>query len=373
MRRSIWKKLGYFFFLVLFTFLILEIILRIYNPFPFRVKYDKIVLPVNQELVINNTINEKLDKKIVNRRNALGFRGPEKPANLDRVLSIVTVGGSSTECHFLSEGKTWPDQLSARLKKKFDPFWLNNAGFDGHSTFGHQILLNDYLVKLRPRFIIFLVGNNEIENDAPSFHDKLNIKGAYPDLKHFIFNNSEVLTLGLNIVRGWRARKVNNTTDRPLQLKGFQPRTFTADEEAKRLKAQDPYLAKYKQRLTALIDTCKSHGIIPIVLTQPNLIGDGIDSVTGADLGKVPVGDEFNGRLLWLVLSRYNQVTINTCREKQTHVIDMASLLPKSSLYFYDNVHYTNEGAAKFAAILSIELEGILASRFPEFYLPLKY
>lgn len=362
------KKLAYILFLLVFTFVILEIILRIYNPFPFTVRYNKIVLPVNQELKIRNSINEKLDTLIINKRNSLGFRGPEKRDDLASTLSIITVGGSSTECHFLTEGKTWPDQLAIRLQRRFQPLWLNNAGFDGHSTFGHSVLVNDYLTRLKPKVAIFLVGNNEIENDQPLFHDKLNIKGSFPGWKHYIAQNSEVISLGLNILRGWRARKVNNTTDRAMEMRNYQPRTFTPEQEEARMKAQEPYLVKYKARLEALIDTCRRYGIYPVVLTQPNLIGEGKDSATGADLETIPVGSEFNGRLLWKVLSLYNDVTKLVCTEKKVDVVDMAQLMPKSSLYFYDNVHYTNEGAERFAEILSAELERILASRFPDHY-----
>lgn len=363
-----WKKLGYILYLFIVTFIALEIILRIYNPFPFTVKYNKIVLPVNQELTIRNSINEKLDREITNKRNSLGFRGPEKPPNFDSTLTIITVGGSSTECHFLSEGKTWPDQLAARLDNSFHPFWLNNAGFDGHSTFGHQVLLNDYLTDLKPKVLIFLVGNNEIENDQPLPHDKQNIRGEYPGLKHFLFNNSEVLSLGLNLVRGWRARKVNNTTDRPMDLKTYEPRVISEKKEKEILSRQAPFLENFRRRIGSIIDTCKAHGILPIFLTQPSLMGDVKDSLTGADLGKVPIGDEYNGSLLWKVLSQYNQITIATCTQKQVPVIDLASMLPKSSLYFYDNVHYTNEGAAKIAKILTPELESLLSARFPGRY-----
>ena len=90
----------YLFFIV---FVSLEIILRIYNPFHFRLKGDKIILPVNQVEVIRNEINPRLDKIIINKRNSLGFRGPEKPREFEKALSIITVGGSTTECHFLSD------------------------------------------------------------------------------------------------------------------------------------------------------------------------------------------------------------------------------------------------------------------------------
>src|SRR5882724_299428 len=97
------KKILYILYLFFIVFFALEIILRIYNPFHFRIKGDRLLLPVNERLVIRNTINLSLDPEIVNTRNSLGFRGPEKPAGFDSVLSIITVGGSTTECHFLSD------------------------------------------------------------------------------------------------------------------------------------------------------------------------------------------------------------------------------------------------------------------------------
>ena len=44
-------------------------------------------------------------------------------------------------------------------------------------------------------------------------------------------------------------------------------------------------------------------------------------------------------------------------------VIDLAREFPKNSAYYYDWIHYTNEGAARVADILSRELEGYLTSR----------
>src|ERR1700744_4755728 len=73
------KRLGYIIYLFVAVFLLLEVALRIYNPFHLRLKGDKIILPVNQKLIITNHINPKLDSVIVDTRNSLGFRGPELP------------------------------------------------------------------------------------------------------------------------------------------------------------------------------------------------------------------------------------------------------------------------------------------------------
>ncbi|MBD0332452.1 MAG: SGNH/GDSL hydrolase family protein [Chitinophagaceae bacterium] len=368
MKSKVRKQLLYSLYLFFITFLALEIILRIYNPFHFRLKYDNLILPVNQKVVITNSINDKLDRQIINTRNSLGFRGPNKPKNFDGALSLITVGGSTTECKFLSEGKTWPDQLEKHLKLKFKNLWLNNAGIDGHSTFGHQVLLNDYLIKLRPKVILFLVGINDVENDQPTFHDKLNMKDAYSDLKHFIFTNSEVLSLVLNLVRGWRSQKLNNTTQKKLTLNPKNVLDLPDSLISARLKQQNKYLPNYKRRVEQLIDTCTKYKILPVFITQPNLLGYGIESTTKTDLARFRLGD-MNGKLLWQMLSVYNQITIKTCNEKSVPVIDLATLMPKRSVYFYDHSHFTNQGAEKVAEILSVELEKILRGKFPAYYL----
>lgn len=156
--RKFFKRIIYIFFLLAVTLVGLEIILRFYNPFQFRLRGDQIILPVNIHLTIRNSINPKLDSVIQNNRNELGFRGPSRPADFASKLSIIAVGGSTTECHFNSDDKTWPALLGSKLNNNFNHIWLNNAGLDGHSTFGHQVLLQDHLVKVHPKVILFLTG-----------------------------------------------------------------------------------------------------------------------------------------------------------------------------------------------------------------------
>src|SRR4030065_211168 len=86
---------------------ICEIILRVYNPLGFRIKGDKIILPVNKKEIIYHDGSGKLDRVVVHQRNSLGFRGPEPPADFSRDLTIVTVGGSTTECFDLAADQTW--------------------------------------------------------------------------------------------------------------------------------------------------------------------------------------------------------------------------------------------------------------------------
>lgn len=357
---KVWKRILYCLYLFFIVFVLLEIVLRIYNPLQLRIKGDKIILPVNQVITIKNSINPRLDPVIVNKRNSIGLRGPEPPANFDSVLSVVTVGGSTTECFFLNDDSTWPARLGKLLSKDLNNVWVNNAGLSGHSTFGHQVLLDDHLLKIKPKVILFLTGINDVENDGPSFHDKLNTKGAYPDFVHYIYNNSEVLNVVVNLFRGLRAQKINNTTDEwrpPMQNHELNIDPAKAREE---LEKQKKYLNNYGKRIEALADTCINHGILPVFITQPWLYGEGIDSVTHVDLSSYNTGNGRNGRLYWDILQLYNQEVKTICGKKQIPVIDLASKMPKNSLYYYDGTHYTNEGAGKIAHLVAEDLLRIL-------------
>jgi hypothetical protein len=138
--------------------------LRFY-PLRSTVKGDRIVLPVNKQYVSKNDKIPKLDRIIVHTKNSLGFRGKEPPQEFSKYLTLLTIGGSTTECQYLSDGKTWTDILGQKLEKDLDRLWINNAGLDGHSTFGHTVLVTDYISKLKPKVALFLVGINDVGRD----------------------------------------------------------------------------------------------------------------------------------------------------------------------------------------------------------------
>jgi len=96
---------------------LLEVMLRFSNPFQTRIKGDRIILSKNKTVRIKNNIVKRLDPVITVTLNSLGFRGAEPPADFGRYLTIITIGGSTTYCWMLSDGKPWPAELGNRLGK----------------------------------------------------------------------------------------------------------------------------------------------------------------------------------------------------------------------------------------------------------------
>jgi lysophospholipase L1-like esterase len=353
--------------------LLLEFLLHFYNPFQARIKGNRIVLLTNKQYHIRNDIIPSLDPVVNESRNSLGFRGPNPPPDLADKLSIISVGGSTTQCFFLSDGKTWTDRLGDRLDRSFRDVWVNNAGLDGHSTYGHVVLMEDHVAKLHPKVVLFLIGANDVGRDPDMEFDAENIKGAISFHSPTAFIKSlspysEVASLIANLYRSLNAYKeglIHQKID--LSKQGYLDVSPEAQEQYVAQGASEHYLHGFEERVRKLIEISQSNGIQPVLLTQPLLVGAGIDDVTQVDLARVIASPGHNGKMAWDLQEKYNDVTRRVGQEKGLLVVDVARELPKTSRYFYDFIHYTNAGADAIAGIIYQQLCPQLTTRFQSY------
>jgi lysophospholipase L1-like esterase len=356
---------------VVAAILILEVVLRFYNPLQARIKGNRIVLTTNKTYHIKNDIIKGLDPEVTVTRNSLGFRGPEPPAHPEDYLTIVTIGGSTTQCFFLSDEQTWTVKLGKNLERSFNPVWINNAGLDGHSTRGHLALLEDFILPLHPKLAVFLVGANDVASNSMGEWNAENVKSGllFDSPKAFVKSlsaYSEVVALLLNGYRSYAAYKAG-LTHQEVDLTHAEYLDVSEEEQKKyfHTAANEAYLTGYYQRLTEITKLCRRAGIEPVLVTQPLLVGVGKDNLTGVDLTRVASGPGRTGKMWWDVLEAYNDVTRRVGKETDTLVIDLAREMPKSSRYFYDFVHFTPDGAQVVADILDRSLCPALRAKFP--------
>jgi lysophospholipase L1-like esterase len=357
LKNSLLVLLGLFFSLIL-----LEFALRISPPFEMRFKPDRIVLPVNKRYIIDNAekFPTKLPKTTVHTKNSLGFRGAPPPANFADYLTILTIGGSTTECFYLSDGKTWTDLLGQHLARDFPKVWINNAGLDGATTYRHLILMEDYVVHLKPKLVLFLVGINDVGVGNLNYRPRAGLGGWIRSLT----NKSEVYSLGVNLYRYLLAQR-RGLLHREVDLKkqGTVEVPVEIQQETLR-KYRQEFLPYYRARLEKLIRVSRVNGIEPVFITQPTLYGPGIDPATGVDLGKIRLGGNLNGALMFAVMELYNDTLRRVGAEEQVQVIDLARQMPRSSVYYYDFLHFTESGARKVAEIIYRDLKPFLTEQF---------
>jgi lysophospholipase L1-like esterase len=367
---------------ILLGLMLVEIGLRIYNPFPFRVRGGRIVLPVHRRYTFHNNGAAKLEPVTHHTKNSLGFRGPDPPSDFARRLTLITIGGSTTECLFLSDGKTWTDVLARALARDRADVWVNNAGLDGHSTYGHLVLLRDFIVRIRPKVAVFLIGVNDVGlagvNDydaslAPSWvpwRERWNPYEAAlgihrtPWRAEWVFLTTHVELAGVieNFRRVARAREAG-FTHQEINLTALA--TLAPDAayaEATLARLAEP-LRAYEGRVAAIVELCRASGIEPVLITQPALFGDAVDPVTGVNLATVQVRTGMNGSLSWRVQEHYNDVTRRVAREQQVLLVDAAGEMPKDSRLFYDFIHLTNDGAARLGDLVAARVGPFVKAR----------
>jgi lysophospholipase L1-like esterase len=345
---------------------LLEICLRVYNPFPFRVRGDRIILPAGQSYTFHNAGARKLDPVVHHTKNSLGFRGPEPPRDWPSRLAVVTIGGSTTECLFLSDGKTWTDQFARRLGAVRPDAWVNNAGLDGQSTFGHLILVRDVMATLRPNYALFLIGVNDVAQDRANSYDTALAPPARSALHAAwiaIADHIELAGVVQNLLRARRARdagfghsEIDPRTERTLVIDEAK---MAAEVERHRKN----YVAAFADRVASLVALCRTSHITPVLITQPALFGEAMDPATGVDLRTLQSSGGANGLLDWRLLDLYNDVTRRVGREAGVLVIDLAHELPKDSRLFYDYVHFTNDGAVRVGDIVFTRFAAFLSRR----------
>lgn len=364
-KPTFWSNVKALFFGMLVSLVLLEVCLRIFHPIPFRIKHGKIVLPAYQKVVHNNLQSNKLEHVISYSRNSMGLRGEEMPQDAGKWIKIITIGGSTTECSYNSDSLTWPELLKGNLRKTVAPnIWVNNAGLDGTSTFGHILLLKEHIVSLHPDYVIFLTGVNDMEEKAMGGFDKYNSDEwdtrSIKDFLRSLVRKTETGALIENLYRS-RVAYRQGLTHREVDYAKTNRIIIDNNTIQKEVHAQTEYLGAYQKRILTLDSICKANNIKALFLTQPSLFASFTDPVTRIDFATLEIAKGRNAFLQGKILQCYNNVVLGLRNEGRINAIDLASAVPKDSRYFYDYTHYTSVGTKVVAQIVSDSLQNVIA------------
>ena len=284
------------------------------------------------------------------------FGDPTHRAIFDSRLTLVAVG------------RSWPEVLAGELEASLDELWVNNAGLDGHSTYGHSMLMEQMLDDLRPK--VFLIGINDVGRAARKGREHAREQPFHVRLAR----HSALAATAVNLFRYAEAKRAALTHG---QISLRHMPTVEPDAEAEAAVEalhRETYLAGYRERVRALVESSRAGGAMPVLMTQPALYGPGRDPKTGVDLTRVLVQDDLRmggrdvgGGLAWRILELYNDVVRDEARTLDVPLVDVARMLPKDGRYFYDFLHLTRAGAAAVGRITAGVLCPVLVHRFPQY------
>ena len=327
---------------ILFSLTMIEFFLRIVSPsspfsplIPLR-PYNRMELHVKLKGVSPIAIHST---------NKWGLRGEDVPADWNKFYTIITIGGSTTQCYYLDDHKTWPYLLQQRLKEKNDKVWVGNAGLDGQTTRAHLIFMKEVIPKMKPKTVILLVGFNDL---GLSLSEDARLFGSPWDktsLKYKIYANSRLI----QILHIWKliifdkvvvVKKMGHGDYEPKASVSETP--FPSD-----LRSLLPSLEEYRQNIKEIIDTAKSMNIRAIFLTQPVLY-DNTEywkKIEGGFYWIKKTKNVLSAATFSRLLDIYNKELMEICKANNVECFDLASAIPHSSLYFYDAAHLNEKGA----------------------------
>lgn len=299
----------------------------------------------------------------VYRRDHWGLRGAYD--DLSRI-DILTIGGSTTDLRLLGEGDTWQDRMGEAFHRDGLSVSVVNAGVDGQTTIGHIADFEHWFPKvpgLRARYVLAYVGLNDVHVEFHAWSDKMVPKGWSGDLRQAYRNNSIYYRAYRDLkgmFRARRARLIHHRLD--LSTLPWSDTPMHTDHEARMAER----LQAYETRLERLVELIHGFGARPILVTQPR--GD-VRRENGRLLGVIDgqseiasIFTETNGIDRHIIQALFNRVTLEVCRRTADAVcVDLAGELEFEPGDFYDQVHYTPQGARRIGEYLAGRLRPYVA------------
>ncbi len=283
---------------------------------------------------------------IVYASDRYGLRGVKEP--LDKI-ELVTVGGSTTNQIYITEGETWQDDLRALTGIR-----VANAGANGMTSFGHLVAVSEWLHRvpgLAPKFYLHFIGVNDAElgrvprpsdmsgTNSPwllAIRKRSAIAKSLEQLWFFLHGAREV-------AHGSIVPHANEKPRLRVQINSGEIENFIE--------------TVYKPNLRALLGLHHGRAETAILMSQtanPNTVRwtaeDTFVSESAASVGRFAVG-----------LRLINAATADVCGQNPDMCIflDLAHGVRFEADDFYDLVHTTPAGNRKIAAFLAEKLTSL--------------
>ena len=314
------------------------------------------------------------------RINSVGLRGDEPPE--EPAFRIVTVGGSTTECLFLDQTETWPHLLQVALDAELPDrtVWVGNAGASGHRTREHVLQIEE-LVRSDPRpdVIVLLAGVNDLcrrlsqdsAYDPGAMRDPEARKALVREAFRVLPDGTDDSVPFFKQTGLWRfASSIKGSLGGGGS--GVQDAKGTVYREWRRLRAgarswrkELPDLAsalqEYRENLIACIDLCEQAGVRIVLVDQPSLwrenappyVEDLLWMGGVGDYQKVEGSEYYTAGALARGMALYNEALHFLAADRGVESVKVAVRVPRDTRAFYDDVHFTEEGARMVAEALT--------------------
>ena len=278
--------------------------------------------------------------------NASGVRQVESDLK-ENGYRILFVGGSTTECFYIDDERTWPSLVGRHLNDATEQVvTVGAAGYSEYSTAHHTRFLAESPLIDDVDCVVVLAGANDLARLLMGF--ELN---AQPGPWWY---ESNLLQLAKYV---WNVRlKQGYFVDRTGQQLSLRRRF--GREILPREIDWDVAVDEYADRLRALVEAARQREVRLVFVTQPVLWDDFLTTFGSKRLWLARVEPmmrewEFlNAPALRATIDRYNNAMQGVGDEMGVEVIDASAELSGREFLFYDDYHLNLAGCREMARVV---------------------
>ena len=303
---------------------------------------------------------------VIYKRDKYGLRGIYQNLN---TIDIITIGGSTTDQRYISEGYTFQDILHKNFKKQNKHVEIVNAGIDGQSSYGHIKnfeLWFPLLPNFQPKYYLFFIGINDFYINDLNSYDIINYnnkKGSLLKKIYYKYKQHSALSYLINILEKTIAARNYGITHDLKQKTNFNKSNWTTQglltnyEQLLKVKILD-----FKKRLEKLIDLVnRNNGKVIFVSQSERRKYDFINNKLLGTNNIIEINDyKFNG-IDYFYMSRFYIKAIKEISDKNNVLFlnldeELNFDIEKD---FYDNSHFNHNGAEKIGNYLYAKLNSL--------------
>jgi lysophospholipase L1-like esterase len=305
------------------------------------------------------------------RTNSLGLRSDEPFADARRVVYVF--GGSTAADLYLDQEEGWVQRVQEGLNRiPGQPrTWVGNLARPSLASV-HNLIHFDRLLPELPRanLLVDLIGVNDLQLALKSSYleptPERNLDWAFAlrPPEGGVASRLATVRAVRFVWRTWQQARLGfvQTRDgagyaRLRECRQTAPLANLVDV----LPDLAPGLEEYRRNLQALAERARAYGAPIVFLTQPTLWAKDMGASERSRLLAGGIGPiktwcthqrYYSPQALAAGMQAFNDVLRDVCRAPGMTCRDLAAALPPRAEYFYDDMHFSEAGAARVAELV---------------------
>jgi hypothetical protein len=294
-------------------------------------------------------------KQYLLRVDENGFIMPSR-INITPDLSIVFLGGSTTECKFVTEMIRFP-YLVGRIIQNETGLKVNsfNSGVSGNDSIHSIDILLNKVLPMKPNIVVMMHNVNDLSTLA--------LEGSYwnnnPTRSVIVVEKDDPFVRSLAKLKN---TLIPNTYAVIYDIlhSGKLPGEFDHIKGNKIQLNKNYLLTEFTNNMRIFISICRIRGITPVLMTQANRLKENPDKLVEKMMSHFEKDYQFTYREYKEVYDLFNQAIRELGEKESVLVIDLAKNVPQEKEYIVDIAHFNDNGSKFVARLISDHLISLI-------------